>query len=115
MVLDFGEIKQWLVEDVEQVFDHKLILSIDDPLAEALLGPAKIYDARSSMWHGPWRMEFQGGDGIAIVLMKRTPTAENLARLISDLMEIRLELYDEHFVKCVRVWETPKSLAIWEA
>jgi 6-pyruvoyltetrahydropterin/6-carboxytetrahydropterin synthase len=118
MVLDFGEVKQWLVEDVEQIFDHKLILSVDDPLAAALTSRSMIDAAHSTLHHGPWTHEIKEyHDGVTIVLIKRTPTAENLACLISQMINRRLLGFPRSgaLLRCVRVWETPKSLAIWEA
>jgi 6-pyruvoyltetrahydropterin/6-carboxytetrahydropterin synthase len=117
MVLDFGDIKNWLVEDVEMVFDHKLILSIDDPLLAQLVPQPKLALARSALHHGPWTYEIPPleDNGLYIVVIKKTPTAENLAYLISQMMNRRLLDYAGCDLRCVRVWETPKSLAIWEA
>ncbi len=83
MVLDFVEIKRVVNQWIDDHLDHRMILRRDDPAVAALK---------------------QLGE--PMFLMDANPTAENLAKLISDVAA------DEGFpVVEVRLWETPRCCA----
>ena len=89
MVIDFGVLKTVLVEEVHDRWDHATIVHSDDTeLRQALDG------------HG-WHVE----------IVPVVPTAENIARLIHELIRDRLP--GELTVTTVEVWETPTSLAVY--
>lgn len=102
MVLDFGEIKKALVEQVHDKYDHKLILWEGDKLLES---------------NFPACLEV-GGAGGSIVVVPCIPTAEELARLFfKDVSEQLWNLLpvQKGAVRLVSidVWETPNSLATY--
>jgi len=91
MVMDFGTLKQEIMEPLLDHFDHALILDIGDPLLEALDG----LDLKTVTMDGP-------------------PTAEAMAAFFGRAIEGELE-GETHLVLCsVRVWETPTSFAEYE-
>lgn len=86
MVVDFGEIKRVVGGWIDENLDHQMILHRDDPAVPVL---AEL--------------------GEPVFAMDRTPTAENIARLIADFA-----LSQGLPVVEVRMWETPGcSAAYW--
>ena len=85
MVLDFGEIKNVVSRWIDKHLDHRMILNRDDPAVPVLQ---------------------QMGEPMC--LLDANPTAENLARLISDFVA------GHGFpVVEVRLWETPGCSAAY--
>ena len=85
MLLDFTEIKNLLKTWIDVHLDHQMLLHQDDPLRPVL--------------------ELQGQP---LFLMESNPTAENIARLIFEkAVSLGLPVHE------VRLWETPKSSAIF--
>ena len=79
MVLDFGDIKRVVSGWIDDHLDHRMILNRDDPVVPVL---RKM--------------------GEPVYLLDGNPTAENIARLISDFAA------QQGFpVVEVRLWETP--------
>jgi 6-pyruvoyltetrahydropterin/6-carboxytetrahydropterin synthase len=85
MVLDFAEIKREVQQWIDENLDHRMILHRNDPLA-AVLKEA----------------------GEPLYLLDSNPTAENIAKLISDFAVSR-----GYPVAEVRFWETPRCLATY--
>ncbi len=119
MVVDFGVLKQTLMEEIDNVFDHRFILWQDDPLAEILqraadevVPPAGFLESEVVAGVGGCRMDL----GNSIVIVPVIPTAEELARYWAGLIATRLrELSgDQVSLKCLDVWETPNSCASYE-
>lgn len=96
MVKDFGFLKQVLMEEVHDPFDHKLILWEKDPLLEQI---APIC----------WEIS-----GQSLVVIPVIPTAEELAKYWGRCLVERLQRTPGEFaVHNVIVKETPTSLATW--
>lgn len=94
MVLDFGELSGWW-EPYKELLDHKLILDRNDPL----LGYwSKLVDWDVVPVLGFHRVEVQSDDPVlrewmnGVVLTDREPTAECLAEILLD--EINLKCKD---------------------
>jgi 6-pyruvoyl-tetrahydropterin synthase len=87
MIEDFGVLKEQIGEWIDAYLDHKLILSVRDPLSSLLVRETEIY-----LINGP-------------------PTAENLAitcaERISWLIKEPLQVYEVEF------FETPNCSAIY--
>ena len=85
MVLDFAEIKQIVSRWIDDNIDHRMLLNRDDPIV-------------------PMLQEM----GEPLFLMDANPTAENIAKLIFDLVA-------QHGfpVVEVRLWETPRCSATY--
>jgi 6-pyruvoyltetrahydropterin/6-carboxytetrahydropterin synthase len=95
MVIDFGDLKEVMMKEIESKYDHKCVLySVDyDFLNEKIL-------------------ENSGAD-FGLVGVSFIPTAENLAKHWYET--IKLELQSRNIkIKYVKVWETPTSTAIYE-
>jgi 6-pyruvoyltetrahydropterin/6-carboxytetrahydropterin synthase len=87
MVVDFGDINRIVKEWIDQVLDHKLLLSKDDPLVPVLLN-------QNEPFH----------------LMDVNPTAENIAKLIYEYATSQGLAVTE-----VRLWETATSFATYRS
>lgn len=95
MVVDFGRLKDGFGEFLNSRYDHKLILSTDDPLHELIhTSPAAGYSAF--------------GIG-SVVWVPVPPTAENLARMMFD--DALAYMPDGVTLCSVRVYETPNCWA----
>lgn len=89
MVIDFGVLKQLLTANVHDLWDHAMIVHTHDhELLTALAG----HD---------WR----------VVEVPCVPTAENIARMVHDLISGHLPT--GLTITTVEVWETPTSLAVY--
>ena len=85
MVVDFGDINQVVKVWIDQVLDHKMLLSRNDPLVPVL-----------------------SEHGEPCFLMDSNPTAENIARIIYEYARSQgLEVTE------VRLWETTTSFATY--
>jgi len=91
MVIDFGDLKEVMMEVLDAPFDHGMVLWLKDPLVSYILADEK------TKCH----------------LVGFIPTAENLARYWFYLLKPRLEERDVK-IKHIKVWETPSSTATYE-
>ena len=91
MIVDFSQLKEILVQKVENKFDHKLILKIDDILNQAI--------SKAIPKDEDW-----------ICWVDYNPTAENM---VFDIFEVlKTELKGKNLgLKKVVIWETPSSFA----
>lgn len=92
MVVDFGVLKQWMVEEIHDRFDHAMIADeLDTDLIKAMSANG-------------WRCE----------TVPYPPTAENLAHFCYYLLTKRAAVeQDGLLVRSVTVWETPTSSATY--
>jgi len=93
MVIDFGDLKQIMMEELDGKFDHGFVMSEYD---EFLFDFKKIAEK----------------SGMKIIFVDFVPTAENLARHWYTLIKPRL-LEKEISINHVKVWETPTSTATY--
>lgn len=78
MVMDFGFLKEEMVNGIEKVFDHALILWTKDPVLAELTQSGKRISTEH-IFHGVTKNEIAPFGMIVVVNV--VPTAENLARL----------------------------------
>lgn len=90
MIIDFTDLKS-ACKKVENVFDHTFILEEDSIPLDLQV------ELRSC--------------GFVLTLLKCRPTAENLARIIADMLQENLG--NRCLVTCVEVAETPNNIAIY--
>lgn len=90
MVIDFGDLKQIMMDVLDKNFDHGMILWQDDSLASAIQADHKT----------------------KLTLVSFIPTAENLAKFWFELIKIPLEARAIK-IKHIKVWETPTSTATY--
>lgn len=90
MVMDFGDLKEVMMDVLDKQFDHGMVLWVEDPLVPAIAADEK------TKYH----------------LVAFIPTAENLAQYWFNLLKDRLAA---RFIKIkhVKVWETPTSTATY--
>lgn len=91
MVMDFGVLKQEIMEPILDHFDHAVILELGDPLLEALEG----LDLKTVTMDGP-------------------PTAEAMAAFFGKSISTELAGETDVILCSVKVWETPTSFAEYE-
>lgn len=94
MVIDFGDLKQIMMEEIDAKFDHNSVFFDQDPM-RGLLGPIGMMQPKV-----PHFVSF-------------IPTAENLAKYWFELIKPRLEEKGIK-IKHVKIWETPSSTALYE-
>ncbi len=95
MVCDFSQVKKAIENGIGH-WDHALILHRRDPLI-TLFNEADIEDLPHA--------------GLNIVELETIPTAENMAKLASELIGARLPNFIE--IASIKVWETSTSFAEW--
>ena len=92
MVIDFGDLKQILMDYVDSRLDHGYMIYKGDEFLPLFIEMQKT--------------------GKKIIIVNFVPTAENIAEFIYDL--IKGPLLDKDIrLKHVRIWETPTSTAIY--
>lgn len=94
MVIDFSDLKEIMMEEIDGKFDHNSIFFEQDPI-RGLLGPIGMLQTKE------------------IHYVSFIPTAENLAKHWYELIKPRLA---ERSIKLkhVKIWETPTSTATYE-
>lgn len=122
MVLDFGFLKQEMMDVIDTPCDHGLLVWVNDPLLEQFL-PATDKEApdvialdqveRAVARDG--QAFLQGRFGKTLVLPV-IPTAENLARFWFEQLVDRVEQRSNGRAKLQRidVWETPNCRACYQ-
>jgi len=93
MVIDFSDLKQIMMEELDAKFDHGFVMYEDDSFVNLFLN-LKVEENQK------------------IIFVPFVPTAENLAKHWYQLIEPRLK---EKGIKIshVKVWETPTSTATY--
>ncbi len=94
MVIDFGDIKEIMMEEIEHKYDHNAIFFEKDLMRANLEGLQTFQDKK-------------------IHFVSFIPTAENLAKHWFDLIKTRL-IKRGIKIKHVKVWETPTSTALYQ-
>jgi 6-pyruvoyltetrahydropterin/6-carboxytetrahydropterin synthase len=116
MVVDYGFLKQIMMETVDAWFDHGTALWIKDPLVAHEVGP--LYRAlEEKVTQYGLAAHAKGWKWGKLVVMADVPTAENLAKLWYSIMSpgVNRMLHDsEGSLHSVTVWETPNCCAIYK-
>lgn len=93
MVIDFGDLKVIMLEEISDVYDHSFIMSDEDEFVPIFKELKKKYNQN-------------------IHFVNFIPTAENLAMFWYRLIETKLLNVDIN-IKYLKVWETPTSTAVY--
>lgn len=118
MVLDFGFLKRFMMDEIDVPCDHGLILSVDDPIFSALTGLSRDQCdllAKTEIVNPG----YYSGTGIfgKLYVISGPPTAENLAAHWYSRLGKRIE--QEYPGQCsltkVKVWETPNCSSEYPA
>lgn len=93
MVIDFSDLKQIMMDEIDAKFDHGFVMYADDIFAEQF-------------------NKMKLNEGQKIIFVGFIPTAENLASHWYHLIKPRLA---ERKIKIhhVKIWETPSSTATY--
>lgn len=94
MVIDFGDLKNIMMTEIDAVFDHNSIFSVEDPIK-------------------PFIEEIAKHQNKVPIFVHFIPTAENLAKFWYKIIEPNLKDVGIK-IKYVRVFETPTSTATYE-
>lgn len=113
MVMDFGFLKEAMMDTIDAVCDHATTLSITDPIAIRSLGP-QYRNAAEAVKRNGWTLR-ETDDFGKLVLIDRTPTAENLAEVwfywvskaVFTKTKNRVQLLE------IKVWETPNCFVVY--
>lgn len=89
MVIDFGDLKEVMMNVLDNKYDHGFVLWEEDPMVEAFLCDKST----------------------KLTLVPFIPTAENLAVMWFEELEVPLRKRNIR-LETIRVWETPTSTAI---
>lgn len=111
MITDFGVIKQVLMEEIHDKFDHRFMLWEHDPILKDLVFVEEDYSPQLSTFA---RTRFAKEFGI--ITVPCIPTAEELARYWGYLVEPRLHGSldnGSYWFSALEVWETPNSMALY--
>jgi 6-pyruvoyltetrahydropterin/6-carboxytetrahydropterin synthase len=98
MVMDFGFLKECMMDTIHDECDHGLILWHQDPILDGIL--------LEDTW---WKLR----------LIDVVPTAENLAKIWYDQLQHAIkEFFTQRHEPCpklveVKVWETPNCSAVY--
>lgn len=95
MVIDFGDLKKIMMEEIDKELDHGFMMYEKDEMADAFATIKKRYDQK-------------------IIFVPFVPTSENVSKyifskLLARLTEVGIKLHH------VKVWETPSSTALCTA
>lgn len=94
MVIDFGDLKEIMMEEIDAKHDHGFMIWEGDDFVEHFKN---------------WRDVV----GQKIIIVPFIPTAENISKYWYELIEPRL-LERGIAIKHVKIWETPTSTATYE-
>ena len=94
MVIDFGDLKEIMMDNIDKNFDHGFVIYNGDQFLEMFGNLKNKYEQK-------------------IIIVDFIPTAENLAKHWFELIKPKLE-ERKIKIKHVKVWETPTSTATYE-
>ena len=96
MVIDFSDLKQTMMDEIDEKFDHGAVFYVNDPYRTKLEEILELQDQRKDKMH----------------FVDFMPTAENLSKYWFQLIKPKL---DDKGIQLyhVKVWETPTSTAIY--
>jgi len=113
MVKDFGYLKSVMMAEIDDVFDHTLILSIDDPIITNIAPSGTSGAIRTKFDEDHYSYyEVQGLDATRVILIKPPPTAENLAAIWFHILRTPLMILRAVLVS-IKVFETPNCWAVY--
>lgn len=112
MVMDFGFLKDLMLQHIDGPYDHGLALGCDDPLVDRLVGD--FSGCAPSCEDDPAGPTFYGtGPCGKFALLPYVPTVENLAEHWHGILNAAVRAHTSGRVRCLRlrVYETPNCWA----
>lgn len=89
MVIDFGDLKEIMMQEIDEKFDHGFVIYLEDVLVLQFRNFQRVHQQK-------------------IIFVDFIPTVENLAKYWYKLIKIKLEERGIK-IKHIKVWETPNS------
>lgn len=109
MVIDFGDLKKIMIQEIDLYYDHGFIISKDDYQLMEAFG-VELMGNQPQINH---KYVSINDLQIKLIVVDFVPTAENLAKHWFDIIKKPLEKRNIK-LKFVKVWETPTSTATYE-
>ncbi len=137
MVIDFGHIKTFMMDVLDAIFDHAFVVAEHDAVMMAMFFPgedaadvvsrydASIHEQLTAYWSALRQGDVlkaievprtlvsqQDPDGMKVVPVPYTPTAENMAQHMFELMRGVMHRYyrmDQIKLMNIRLYETPNG------
>ena len=117
MVLDFGFLKEEMMQEIDAHFDHAFIFSVRDELCREMFGVNSpgLSNAVAAAVESQNYYYGCGRDEVKICVLPCVPTAENLARFWFErlLKRVRERSGGLATLAAVKVWETPNCWACY--
>ncbi len=116
MVIDFGFLKEEMMDVIDADCDHGLILYSGDPLLERLIDEDHFSEVLKIVKEVGWCTVKSANTGVGkIYLIQDIPTAEVLARHWFYRLKTRVQARSSGDASLValKVWETPNCWAIY--
>lgn len=111
MVIDFGDLKKIMMDEIDAKFDHGFVVYEADELVDMF---AHLYHGNKFSSNETEFAKIEKSSGNQkIIFVPFIPTAENLAKHWYELIESKLKEKGIK-IKFVRVFETPTSTATYE-
>ena len=128
MVIDFGNIKMAMMDVLDGIFDHAFVLSHHDMEMMPFFFPSENSNEVLQRFNAEIDRQLsaygikgeaiqlpRGVDGFKVVPVNYTPTAENMARHMFDLMHVALShRTNELRLVNIRLYETPNCYVDYE-
>lgn len=121
MVLDFGFLKEEMMEHIDRPCDHGMVLWIDDPWVPDLMHSTdeqeqEIRRRIESVGFCAIELECERNTGGKFYLVPFVPTAENLAKHWYERLAPRVQARTDGLATLARVqvWETPNCSATYQ-
>ena len=116
MVLDFGFLKEEMMEVIDKDFDHGMCLWIDDPIFRAAVTD-KVFNATVEFVRDQGYYLIEEGSAFfgKLYIIPFVPTAENLVRHWFRRLKPRIEQRSngKATLKMIKAWETPNCSATY--
>ena len=111
MVMDFGFVKECMMNVIDANCDHATILSFHDPMLTSIIGSRSYNIGQANTWSDL--------PGWKLFIIPEVPTAENLAMVWYNMLKEEIlqffinNLHDANPPKLIKiaVWETPNCVA----
>ncbi len=112
MVLDFGFLKDEMMQQIDEVHDHGTTLWVQDPLLGTFIGDENVAVCADHVLTNGYDMPLSSITG-KLCVVPFVPTAENLAKFWFDHMVPRVAERSGNMasLKRIDVWETPNCMA----
>lgn len=136
MVLDFGNVKKYMMDLIDAVFDHGFVVYRGDTAMMQMFFPDRSLEKVADEFEAVWNLSItaycqmlHNGDkvsglllpvakvsdqdpgGMKVIIVNYVPTAENLAKHMFEMLSYPIEEHYDGNIKLVnlRLYETPNG------